>query len=115
MPETKKVIEKTPDLNAEEVRVGVYTCQCGGNISHVVQCERVGKIVGKLPNVKITRTDASLLLGYRTSHHRTGYQGTRHQPCRDRCLYPFPARTDLPQHSHSRRAEPISVPPCWAS
>ncbi|MFH2038375.1 MAG: CoB--CoM heterodisulfide reductase iron-sulfur subunit A family protein [Chloroflexota bacterium] len=59
MPEKTKDIESTPDLKAEEVRVGVYTCQCGGNISHVVQCERVGKFVGKLPDVKIARTDAS--------------------------------------------------------
>ncbi len=47
------------NLDAEEVRVGVYTCHCGGNISHVVQCERVAKMAGKLSNVAVTRTDAS--------------------------------------------------------
>lgn len=45
---------------AEEVRIGVYTCQCGGNISHVVHCERVANIVGKLENVVVSRTDQSL-------------------------------------------------------
>ena len=49
--------KKTP--SSEEVRVGVYTCQCGGNISHVIRCERVAKILGKLPDVTITRTDPS--------------------------------------------------------
>lgn len=42
-----------------EVKVGVYTCYCGGNISHVVQCEKVAKILNKLPDVAISRTDAS--------------------------------------------------------
>jgi heterodisulfide reductase subunit A len=41
------------------VRVGVYTCHCGGNISHIVQCERVAKIVGRLPDVVVSRTDPS--------------------------------------------------------
>ncbi len=57
MPEQKKSPEKLPA--AEEVRVGVYTCHCGGNISHVVQCERVAKIMGKMPDVIISRTDPS--------------------------------------------------------
>jgi heterodisulfide reductase subunit A2 len=41
------------------VRVGVYTCYCGGNISHVVQCERVAKALGKLSDVVVSRTDLS--------------------------------------------------------
>jgi len=24
----------------EEIRIGVYTCYCGGNISEVVDCEK---------------------------------------------------------------------------
>ncbi len=59
MPETKKVTENTPAPVSEEVRVGVYTCHCGGNISHVVQCERAAKMLGKLPDVVVTRTDPS--------------------------------------------------------
>jgi heterodisulfide reductase subunit A len=59
MPEIKR-----PDPNSQapedaEVRVGVYTCYCGGNISHVVQCERVAKMIGKLPDVVVSRTDLS--------------------------------------------------------
>lgn len=56
MPE-KKATENKPA--SEEVRVGVYTCHCGGNISHVVQCERVAKLLGKLPDVVVSRTDPS--------------------------------------------------------
>jgi heterodisulfide reductase subunit A len=58
MPE-KNAPENTPAPAAEEVRVGVYTCHCGGNISHVVQCERVAKMLSKLPNVVVSRTDPS--------------------------------------------------------
>jgi heterodisulfide reductase subunit A len=59
MPDTKDSSRKIPASGSEEVRVGVYTCHCGGNISHVVQCERVAKMLGKLPNVVISRTDPS--------------------------------------------------------
>jgi len=59
MLEKKKASENAPAQATEEVRVGVYTCHCGGNISHVVQCERVAKTLGKLPDVVITRTDPS--------------------------------------------------------
>lgn len=44
----------------EEPRIGVYICHCGGNISNTVQCERVAKALGKLPNVTLTRTDESM-------------------------------------------------------
>jgi heterodisulfide reductase subunit A2 len=56
MPDKKKP-ESVPA--PAEIRVGVYTCHCGGNISHVVHCERVAKILGKTPNVVISRTDPS--------------------------------------------------------
>lgn len=45
---------------SEKVKIGVYTCYCGGNISHVVQCEQVAKAMGKLPNVVVSRTNMSL-------------------------------------------------------
>ncbi|MBN2258000.1 MAG: CoB--CoM heterodisulfide reductase iron-sulfur subunit A family protein [Anaerolineaceae bacterium] len=57
MPEKKISNNETP--SSEKVRVGVYTCHCGGNISHVVQCERVAKMLGKMPDVVIARTDPS--------------------------------------------------------
>jgi heterodisulfide reductase subunit A len=44
---------------SDGVRIGVYTCHCGGNISHVVDCELVADLLGKLPNVVISRTDPS--------------------------------------------------------
>jgi heterodisulfide reductase subunit A len=43
-----------------EPRIGVYTCYCGGNISDVVDCERVAKQLAELPNVVVSRTDMSM-------------------------------------------------------
>jgi len=43
-----------------EVRIGVYTCYCGGNISDVVDCEKVAAEINKLPNVVVSRTDMSM-------------------------------------------------------
>jgi heterodisulfide reductase subunit A len=40
----------------EEIRIGVYTCHCGGNISDVVYCERVAKSLSTLPDVVVSRT-----------------------------------------------------------
>ena len=45
---------------SEKEKIGVYTCYCGGNISHVVQCEQVAKAMGKLPDVVVSRTNMSL-------------------------------------------------------
>jgi heterodisulfide reductase subunit A len=44
----------------EEIRIGVYTCYCGGNISDVVDCERVAKSLSQMPNVVVSRTDMSM-------------------------------------------------------
>ncbi|MFN2195393.1 MAG: CoB--CoM heterodisulfide reductase iron-sulfur subunit A family protein [Anaerolineales bacterium] len=38
------------------VRVGVYTCYCGGNISDVVACEAVAEALALLPDVVVSRT-----------------------------------------------------------
>jgi heterodisulfide reductase subunit A len=57
MPEKKSA--ETTNQSAEKVRVGVYTCHCGGNISNVVQCEVVAKILEKYPDVIVSRTDPS--------------------------------------------------------
>jgi len=43
----------------DELRIGVYTCYCGGNIGDVVDVEEVAKTIGQLPNVIVSRTDAS--------------------------------------------------------
>jgi heterodisulfide reductase subunit A len=45
---------------SNELRIGVYVCHCGGNISAAVQCESVAKALGKLPDVVVTRTNESL-------------------------------------------------------
>ena len=44
---------KTP----EEPRIGVYICHCGGNISDVVDVERVANEAKKFPGVVISRRD----------------------------------------------------------
>ena len=37
------------------MKIGVYVCQCGINIAHTVDTERVVEIVQNLPNVEIAR------------------------------------------------------------
>ena len=44
----------------EKVKIGVYTCYCGGNISHVVECEKVAKAMEKQADVVVSRTNMSL-------------------------------------------------------
>jgi heterodisulfide reductase subunit A len=43
-----------------DVRIGVYTCYCGGNISSVVDCEHVAKMLESQPGVVVSRTDMSM-------------------------------------------------------
>jgi heterodisulfide reductase subunit A len=61
MPETEREnaneVASPPD---GEVRIGVYTCYCGGNISDVVDCERVARAMGRQPNVVVSRTNMSM-------------------------------------------------------
>jgi heterodisulfide reductase subunit A2 len=52
MPE--ETTKPLPDQ--EEPRIGVYVCNCGGNIGDVVQCEQIAKALGKLPNVMTSRS-----------------------------------------------------------
>ncbi|HEY53783.1 MAG TPA: CoB--CoM heterodisulfide reductase iron-sulfur subunit A family protein, partial [Caldilineae bacterium] len=40
-----------PNQSEEEPRIGVYVCNCGGNIGDVVRCEQVARALSKLPNV----------------------------------------------------------------
>jgi heterodisulfide reductase subunit A len=44
----------------DDIRVGVYVCYCGGNISDTVNCERVAETMHGVPNVVVARTDMSL-------------------------------------------------------
>lgn len=39
----------------EEPRIGVYVCNCGGNIGDVVRCRQVAEALGKLPDVAVSR------------------------------------------------------------
>ena len=48
------------DPNEEEVRVGVYTCKCGGNIGDVVRCEAVAKALENQGDVVVSRIDMSM-------------------------------------------------------
>jgi heterodisulfide reductase subunit A len=62
MPDTQNPKEEKTDGSpqSDEVRIGAYTCYCGGNISDVVDCEHVAKVLSKLPNVVVSRTDMSM-------------------------------------------------------
>jgi heterodisulfide reductase subunit A len=48
------------DMKDEEIRIGVYTCYCGGNISDVVSCEKVAQALNRRRNVVVSRTDMSM-------------------------------------------------------
>ena len=58
MPE--KLVNKAQDNQNptdETPRIGVYVCQCGGNIGDVVKTEMVARMLEKLPNVTVSRTN----------------------------------------------------------
>lgn len=59
MPEKIDFSPEPPPADETKPRVGVYTCYCGGNISHVVQCERVSKELAKFSDVVVSRTNMS--------------------------------------------------------
>ena len=48
------------DQPAKELRIGVYTCYCGGNISGTVDCDKVAAAMGKQADVLCSRTDISM-------------------------------------------------------
>jgi len=50
-------VENKRLTSTEEPRLGVYICHCGGNISDVVDVQRVADEVAKLSQVVIARTD----------------------------------------------------------
>ncbi len=56
--EAGKPGDEKRDAATSEPRVGVYVCHCGGNISDVVDVERVIAEAGKLPGVVISRTNS---------------------------------------------------------
>jgi heterodisulfide reductase subunit A len=45
---------------SDKPKIAVYTCYCGGNISHSVKCEQVAKLMGSQPDVVVSRTNMSL-------------------------------------------------------
>jgi heterodisulfide reductase subunit A len=62
MPEPKRETQEgrpSQSSNGSEPRIGVYTCYCGGNIGDVVDVEAVASALSELPNVIVSRTDAS--------------------------------------------------------
>lgn len=49
-----------PDQQQDQLKIGVYTCYCGGNISDVVDCEKVAQELRKIPDVAVSRTNMSM-------------------------------------------------------
>ncbi|HEY9165322.1 MAG TPA: CoB--CoM heterodisulfide reductase iron-sulfur subunit A family protein [Candidatus Kryptonia bacterium] len=43
------------EMERQEPKIGVYICDCGGNISDTVNCQRVAEALAKLPNVAVSR------------------------------------------------------------
>lgn len=57
MPEEVQNEKQPEDRESEEPRIGVYICHCGGNISDVVDVQKVAEGVTKIPAVKVARTN----------------------------------------------------------
>jgi heterodisulfide reductase subunit A len=63
MPEKPESVNHNGEQTSPEkndVKVGVYTCYCGGNISDVVNCELVAKRLRELPYVVASRTSEAM-------------------------------------------------------
>jgi heterodisulfide reductase subunit A2 len=61
MPEELNEVQPTnPPGEDEEIRIAVYTCHCGGNISDVVQCGDVAELAKGLPDVVVSRTHEAM-------------------------------------------------------
>ena len=48
-------IEKGTELHEQMHKTGVYICRCGGNISDVVDVERVAEIARMIPGVAMAK------------------------------------------------------------
>lgn len=59
MPESPKAARE-PARGPKPVRIGVYTCHCGGNISDVVNCDFVARALSGLPDVAVSRSHMAM-------------------------------------------------------
>jgi heterodisulfide reductase subunit A len=57
MPEEVQNEKQQEDRESKQSRIGVYICHCGGNISDVVDVQKVADEVTKIPVVKVARTN----------------------------------------------------------
>jgi heterodisulfide reductase subunit A len=57
--EGQRQSNEKPESNGD-VRIAVYVCQCGGNIGDVINCDRAAQMLGKLPDVVVSRTNMAM-------------------------------------------------------
>lgn len=57
MPEEVQNENQRENRESEEPRIGVYICHCGGNISDVVDVQKVAEEVTHIPAVRVARTN----------------------------------------------------------
>lgn len=57
MPEEVRKENQAESRKSEKPRIGVYICHCGGNISDVVDVQKVADDVAKIPEVQVARTN----------------------------------------------------------
>ena len=43
------------EVERQDPKIGVYICDCGGNISDTVACQKVAEAMARLPNVAVSR------------------------------------------------------------
>ena len=55
MTKTKSVDGHSMKISSEEIRIGVYVCQCGLNIAQSVDCEGIAEKAASLPGVCISK------------------------------------------------------------
>lgn len=56
-PAGTPAVADTADTETPPPRIGVYVCHCGGNISDVVDVQKVADLAAQLPNVVVSRTN----------------------------------------------------------
>ncbi|HTY24358.1 MAG TPA: CoB--CoM heterodisulfide reductase iron-sulfur subunit A family protein [Desulfomonilaceae bacterium] len=57
MPAEAQEKKQLENIQSDKPRIGVYICHCGGNISDVVDVQKLAEQIEKIPEVKVARTN----------------------------------------------------------
>ena len=93
----------------EELKIGVYVCNCGTNIAHVVDAESVRNYAATLPGVEVARSYRYMCSNPGQEMIVEDIREPGAEPRRGRRLQPAHARAHLPQRLPQ---PPASIPTC---